>query len=133
MVEGPDLKQYLDTGAEFTQVSRSQAQKVVRELVKNGQVAQERGQSYVDELLERSRKRTEGLVDTIRREVRTQLTSLGVATRDDLDHLEQRLAKRAERATAAKKTPTRKEGAAKTTAAAKKGTTAKPSAPESVI
>lgn len=121
MVEGPDLMQYLDAGAEFTQVSRSQAQKIVRELVKNGQVAQERGQTYVDELLERSRKRTEGLVDTIRREVRAQLTSLGVATREDLDQLEHKLAKQPK-----PKTTTKKSSAKK--AFPKKAAPAKPSA-----
>lgn len=102
MPEGPDLKQYLDAGVEFTQLRRSQAQKIVRDLVKNGQLAQEKAQSYVDELLERSRKRTDALVEAVRAEVRGQFETLGIATKDDLERLERKLA-RANRASATKK------------------------------
>ena len=102
MPEGPDLKQYLDAGVEFTQLRRSQAQKIVRDLVKNGQLAQEKTQSYVDELLERSRKRTDALVEAVRAEVRGQFETLGIATKDDLERLERKLA-RANRASATKK------------------------------
>lgn len=102
MPEGPDLKQYLDAGVEFTQLRRSQAQKIVRDLVKNGQLAQEKTQSYVDELLERSRKRTEALVETVRAEVRGQFETLGIATKEDLERLERKLA-RAARASTTKK------------------------------
>lgn len=102
MPEGPDLKQYLDAGVEFTQLRRSQAQKIVRDLVKNGQLAQEKTQSYVDELLERSRKRTEALVEAVRAEVRGQFETLGIATKDDLERLERKLA-RASRASTTKK------------------------------
>lgn len=106
MPEAPDLKQYLDAGMEFTHLRRSQANKIVRELVKNGQLAQERTQSYVDELLERSRKRTDALVETVRTEVRGQFEMLGIATKDDLERLERKIA-RSGKAAGAKKVPTK--------------------------
>lgn len=104
MPEGPDLKQYLDAGMEFTNLRRSQANKIVRDLVKNGQLAQERAQTYVDELLERSRKRTDALVEAVRTEVRGQFEMLGIATKDDLERLERKIA-RAGRAAGTKKAP----------------------------
>ncbi len=65
--------------------------RLVRELRRGGQLAQERAQTYLDELLERSRKRTDALVDTVRRELGNQIAALGLATREDVERLERRL------------------------------------------
>src|SRR5437763_850820 len=54
-------QQYLDTGRAWTEMSRAQAEAVVRDLVKAGEVQQKRAKKAVDELLERSRKNAEEL------------------------------------------------------------------------
>src|SRR5689334_15641844 len=85
-------------------LTRHQAERVTQQLVRGGELAQERAQVYVDELLDRSRKQSDQLLALVRKEIRTQLTHLGLATKADLAALEARL--RAELATASAATAT---------------------------
>lgn len=103
-------RQYLEAGMQAGEMTRSQAQRVVHQLVKEGQLAEERARSYVDELIDRSRKRTEELRKLVRREIQSQLSALGLATKDDLAKLERKLA-RASKTTRAASTGTRAKAA----------------------
>jgi polyhydroxyalkanoate synthesis regulator phasin len=116
MPQGPDWKQLLETGMNFTELGRAQARQIVSDLVSQGQVAQDKASAAVEEVLEMSRRRREDLRSLIQTEIQRQVGALGIATRDDLARLEKRLG-----ATPAppKKTPVKKV-AAKTSAAAKK-------------
>ena len=87
----PDWKRALDTGAQFTEMRRSQARKLASDLVAQGQLARNQVSAYVDELVEASRKRSEHLRAIVRTEVERQLGVIGVATKRDLDALERRL------------------------------------------
>ena len=91
MAQGPDLSRYLDAGAQFVALTRAQAVDRAKELVGQGQLAQEQVQGFVDELVEESRKRTDEMLDVVRREIRRQVKALGIATKDDLARLEARL------------------------------------------
>src|SRR3954464_2209283 len=82
------LKRYLDAGAAFPQMTRSGAESIVKDLVKAGDIQQKQAQKQVDDLMERSRKNTEQLLELIRKEIATQLSSLGIATKDDIARLE---------------------------------------------
>lgn len=84
-------RQLLEAGMQVTEVTRAQAQRVVKQLVKEGQVAEERAKGYVDELVSRSRKRTEELTKLVRREIADQASALGLATQEDLKRLENKL------------------------------------------
>jgi len=95
-------RQYLEAGMQVGEMTRAQAQRLVRQLVKEGQVAEERARSYVDDIMARSRKRTDELTALVRREVAGQLSSLGLATKADLDALERKLTKGAKQPTQAK-------------------------------
>lgn len=86
-------QQYLDTGRQWTEMTRAQAESVVRDLVKTGEVQQKRAKKAVDELLERSRKNAEDLRKVIRHEMQSQISALGIATKDDLARLERKLTK----------------------------------------
>lgn len=86
-------RQYLEAGMHAGEITRSQAQRIVRQLVKEGQVAESRARAYVDELVNRSRKRTDDLRKLVRKEIRSQLSSLGLATKQDLARLERKLTK----------------------------------------
>ena len=108
-------KRYLDAGMEFSQMTRSRAETIVKDLVKAGEVQREQRQQRIEELLERSRKNTEELVGTVRKELRQQLSSLGFATKADLKRLEAKIDKLSKSAGSAAKAP-----AKKATAAAKK-------------
>jgi polyhydroxyalkanoate synthesis regulator phasin len=128
MAQNDMLKRYLDAGVAFTQLTRSRAEGIVKELVRAGEIQREQTQERVDELMERSRKSTEAMVDLIRKELSAQLGGLGLATKQDIARLEAKIAKlgspRATGATKATKATTTK-AAGTTKAAAKKAPAAK--------
>ena len=96
------LKKYLDAGLAFTQMTQQRAEAIVKDLVKAGEVRAEQATERRNELLERSRKNTEALMATIRKEVREQVKSLGLATQHDVENLRKEIASLKGGATAAK-------------------------------
>jgi polyhydroxyalkanoate synthesis regulator phasin len=92
MAQNNTFKRYLDAGTAFMEMPRKRAESLVKDFVKAGDLQRKQAQQAVDDLLERSRKNTEQLVDLIRREITTQLSTLGVATKEDITRLESRLA-----------------------------------------
>jgi polyhydroxyalkanoate synthesis regulator phasin len=141
MAQNDVLKRYLDAGIAFTTLTQARAEALVKDLVKAGEVQADQARDTVTDLLERSRKNSEKLLEAVRKEVRNQITSLGLASKGDLDRLEARIASlfggapaakkaaarpAAKKATAkratAKKAPAKKKAAAKRTAAKKTAT-----------
>src|SRR5690349_5869158 len=130
MAQNDVLKRYIDAGLAFTALTQARAEELVKDLVRIGEVQADQARDAVNDLLERSRKNSEKLIDTVRTEVRQQITSLGIATQADLDRIEQRIAsvlgtvapsagsarKTAAKASTAKKTTAKKATAKKTTA-----------------
>jgi polyhydroxyalkanoate synthesis regulator phasin len=115
MAERDLLRRYLDAGVAFTQITQQRAEAIVRDLVKAGEVQTEQAQAAAQELVERSRKNTERLVELVRKEIRQQVSNLGLATKDDLARLERRLGsgggatkKAARKSSTARKTAARK-------------------------
>ena len=104
-------QQYLDAGRAWTEMTRAQAEAVVRELVKEGEVQRERAQELAEELVARTRRNAEDLRKLVRKEIRDQLASLGISTRG-----------RGARSntSAAKKAPAKKAAATKKAGTAKK-------------
>ena len=143
MPQNDQLRRYLDAGIAFTQMTRQRAEAIVKDLVNAGEMQRDQTQQFVDEIVDRSRKNTEMLLDTVRKEVADQLSSLGIATKADLAALERRIAgskgsSRSDTGTsgvkaaksAAKKTPAAAKKAAKTATkkAPKKATKKAPAA-----
>ncbi|MFN8036081.1 MAG: hypothetical protein U0V73_09125 [Acidimicrobiia bacterium] len=126
MAPSPDWKQFLDAGMRFTEVRRKEARKLANDLVEQGQLAQERVQSFVDDLVEASRARTDQLVELVRKEVQRQIRALNLVTREDLPRLTARLTGRPATRKAARKPAAKKAGAKKK--AAKKPAAKKPAA-----
>jgi polyhydroxyalkanoate synthesis regulator phasin len=122
MPQTPTWSRYLDAGAEFVAVTRDEARRRAADLVSQGQLAQEQVQGFVDGLMEESRKRTDATMDLVRKEVRRQVKSLGIATKSDLAKLEARLTKEMKRANGKAGKATKKPAKGKSTkkAAAKK-------------
>ena len=133
MAQNDLLKRYLDAGLAFTALTQTRAEALVKDLVKAGEVQADQARDAVTDLLERSRRNSEKLLETVRTEVRQQITSLGLASKDDLDRIEQRISSLlgtatapAKKATAsAKKTAKKAAKAPAKKAAAAKKTTAK--------
>jgi polyhydroxyalkanoate synthesis regulator phasin len=125
-----EWKHYLDVGITFSDTTRKRAEAFVRDLVRAGEVQQERAQKMVDDVVDRSRKNTEELISLVRSELKAQVSTLGIATKDDIERLEARInrlakapasgARKTARKTTAGKSAARKT-AAKKTSSAKKG------------
>lgn len=135
MAASDPWKRYLDTGMELTNLTRERAEKIVKDFVKAGEVQREQAQQRVEDLLERSRKMSTALGETVRAEVTRQLTDLGLipqsnkktstsAAKTVEDAVPQSGQKSAAttKSAAAKKAPGAKKAAKKTTAATKKST-----------
>lgn len=128
MAENDLLKRYLDAGVAFTDMTRKKAEAIVRDLIKSGEVQREHAQDRVEDLLERSRRSSESLVGLIRAEVRDQLATMGVATRDDLARLASRLGVRVKASRPAAKAKPATQAASSATAAAGKAAGARKTA-----
>lgn len=126
------IKRYLDAGMAFTQMTQARAEAIVAELVRAGEVQAGRTEDLVGALVERSRRNTDRLLELVRKEVRSQIQSLGLATRSDVERLEAEVARlRAGDAAPAERAAksTTKAGAAKRpVSAAKRSTAAKKTA-----
>ena len=84
MTENDGLRRYVEAATALTQITRSRAEELVRELIKAGELERHRAQDWVEDLVKTSRDRSEALVDTVRGEVRQQLKELGFTNVDDL-------------------------------------------------
>jgi polyhydroxyalkanoate synthesis regulator phasin len=92
-------------GSGIAELSKTRAEKIVKDLVKAGDVRRKNASGVVKELLETSRDNRRELVRILRAEVKSQIEALGVATTRDLERLEQRVARlEARTKTTAKKT-----------------------------
>lgn len=120
------FKKYQEVGADFLETARARAEEFLRELAKATDTTQKQGRDTLDDLVEGSRKGTEQFISSIRKEITTQLSALGIATRDDLAALERRITGKA---TAQKSAPSKSAGAAKKATASKSSSASKSSAP----
>jgi polyhydroxyalkanoate synthesis regulator phasin len=84
MANNDPFRRYIDAGAAFTQLTKARVEELVQELIKSGDVQRSDAQSKVDDVLERSRKSTEALLSLVHAEVSHQLSSLGIASLEDL-------------------------------------------------
>jgi polyhydroxyalkanoate synthesis regulator phasin len=102
MAQNDLLKRLLDAGMTFTAMTQARAEDLIRDLVRAGEVQAEQAQGVVDELVDRSRRNSERLIDAVRSEIRQQMANLGLATKDDIDRLERKIADVASRGPAKK-------------------------------
>lgn len=91
------LKRLLDAGMTFTAMTQARAEELIRDLVRAGEVQAEQAQAVRDELVERSRRNSERLIDAVRSEIRQQMSNLGLATTGDVARLERRVTELGER------------------------------------
>lgn len=119
MPQQPDWNKYLDAGVEFVAMTRAQARQRAKVLVGTGHLAQEQVQGFVDELVDESKRRTDLMLDVVRKEIQRQVKTLGIATKEDLARLEDRIVKQA---TGNSAKPGKSSGAKKPKATAKPAT-----------
>jgi polyhydroxyalkanoate synthesis regulator phasin len=119
MAENDLLKRLLDAGMTFTAMTQARAEDLIRDLVRAGEVQAEQAQSVIDELLDRSRRNSERLIDAVRAEIRQQMASLGLATKNDVERLERRIAE-VSAARGTRKATTKKASTRRSTKATRK-------------
>lgn len=74
-------------------MTREKAQALVEELVKRGEARREEMKDLVEKLTSRGEKEREELRKLIREEIESALSELGLATRSDIEALNQKLDK----------------------------------------
>ena len=84
MDENDGFRRYVEAATTLTQITRSRAEELVRELIKAGELERHRAQDWVEDVVKTSRERSEALVATVRGEVRQQLKEIGFTNIDDL-------------------------------------------------
>ena len=107
------------------ELTRHQAEQIVKDLVKAGDVRRKQASSVAKDLVDRSRENRKELVRFIRSEIQNQIAAVGVATDRDLERLERRVTRLESAKGAAPKTTRKKTSANKATkkTSAKKKTT----------
>ncbi|HEX3795006.1 MAG TPA: hypothetical protein VHV57_10950 [Acidimicrobiales bacterium] len=76
MASNERIKKYLEAGTVLGQVTRARAEEIVRELVSAGDIQRGQAQEWVDNLVDRSRKTSEQVLELVRHEVATQLSKI---------------------------------------------------------
>jgi polyhydroxyalkanoate synthesis regulator phasin len=87
------LRKYVDAAVSVTDVPRERAEKVFRELAERGEVRARDLQKVAQEMADRSARNREELARLIRKEIKRQISSLGLATRNDVERLSTRVRK----------------------------------------
>ena len=75
MADSP-IKQFIDAGVQFSEVSRKQAESLVKGLVKAGEVRRKDAEGLVQTLIERGRQTSEQIAEAIQKEVAKQVDVL---------------------------------------------------------
>jgi polyhydroxyalkanoate synthesis regulator phasin len=106
-------EQYLQALASLSDLTRAQAERVAGLLAKQGEVQSAQVGRVAEDLMRRTQKNREIMSRLVQREVKRQLGLLGMATRDEVARLQQRVRaleqelERASRATATRSRTTR--------------------------
>jgi polyhydroxyalkanoate synthesis regulator phasin len=79
------LRRFIEAAEELAKATRTRAEEFVKELVHIGEEEDEDGgRSWMEDLVERSRKASDALLDIVRNEISSQLGALGVDSLEDV-------------------------------------------------
>lgn len=110
-------------GSGVAELTRHQAEQVIKDLVKAGDIRRQQASSAARELYERSRENRKQLTAIVRTEIQNQIQNLGLATKRDVERLERRVARlESDRKKSTSKKSTAKRSTAKKTTASKSRT-----------
>lgn len=84
-------EQYLQALASFTEVTRTRAERLASRLAKQGELQSGQVGRFAEDLVRRTQRNRETMSRLVQREVRRQLSVLGIATRDEVARLQQRV------------------------------------------
>lgn len=119
-----EWQKYLDLASGLREATQKRAESVVRTLVKQGEIATDRAEKAVDELLSRSESNRKAIASIVRSETEKAVDRLGLVRQKDLRALERKVEKleRASGGTPAAKTSGKKSAKPPPVKATKKAT-----------
>jgi polyhydroxyalkanoate synthesis regulator phasin len=78
MPRNDGYRRYLEAAAVLGEITRARAEELVRELMGTGGAQRAQAQQWVDELVGRSRRAAEDILELVRAEVSSQMQALGL-------------------------------------------------------
>ncbi|MEJ9212458.1 phasin family protein [Bacillus smithii] len=87
------IKKGLSFGLGLAVTSKEQAEKFVNDLVKKGELSLEESKDMVNQLIQRGEEEKKGLQRIVRVQIKQILNELDLATKEDIQKLEQRIQK----------------------------------------
>lgn len=92
-----EIRRLVTVSSGVAELTRNKAEALARDLAERAGLSPEQVSSLGHEILERSRENRREITALIRSEIRSQLTGLGVANRNEIERLERRVARLEER------------------------------------
>ncbi|MBU0910433.1 MAG: polyhydroxyalkanoate synthesis regulator [Proteobacteria bacterium] len=86
------IKKAFYTGLGAAELTREKVEDLARELADKGKVSDSEIKKFVDEMLDKSQERKDQLLQQVEKVTEDVLKKMNLASRDDLDALEKRLA-----------------------------------------
>lgn len=85
------IKKGLAFGLGLAVTSKEQAEKFVNELVKKGELSQEESKDMINQLIHRGEEEKKEIKRIMREQLKQMMDELNLATKDDINRLEQRI------------------------------------------
>jgi polyhydroxyalkanoate synthesis regulator phasin len=85
------IKRYVEAAQSLTEVPRERAERIASRLAGSGMIDPSQIRSVAGDLVERSRENRRRVTDLVAREIRRQVSRLGLASKDDIERLGRRV------------------------------------------
>lgn len=109
------IQKYLEAASGVTNLTKSKAEQIAKQLVRSGEAASDQVGEVVDQLMERQRKNQEAVTALVRSETSRAIRAMGLASRSEVERLQKQVAD-LKREVATMDPPSRSSGPAKKTA-----------------
>lgn len=85
------IKRYLETAQSLTEIPRERAERIARRLASSGAIDPGQIRGVASDLVERSRENSRRVTELVTTEIRRQVSRLGLASKEDVERLRQRV------------------------------------------
>ena len=85
------LNRYIEAAAGITQLTRTRAQQIVKQLMQQTEIVSGPATELVDDLVDRSRQNREAIAAIVRTETNRAIKAMGLATRSEVDRLQRQV------------------------------------------
>lgn len=86
------LQRYVEAASGLTNLTTAKAEQIVKQLVRQGEAAQDQMGELVDDLLARQRENREAVSELVKQETTRAVRVMGLATSKEVERLERRIA-----------------------------------------